>query len=75
MLLDLLLLVALGDEVAAQDLQPAFALPDLFPQVGRAVAACGFTGLPGAAVVALVEGQEARGRSVQPASSCGLRCC
>ena len=38
-LLDLLLLVALGDQVAAEDFQPAFARPDLLPQVGGAVAA------------------------------------
>ena len=38
-LLDLLLLVLLGDQIAAQDLQPALALPDLFPEVGGAVPA------------------------------------
>ena len=38
-LLDLLLLVLLGDEVAAEDFEPAFALPDLFPQIGGAVPA------------------------------------
>ena len=64
-LLDLLLLVALGDQVAAQDLQPALALPDLLPQVGRAVAAGRVHRVARRAVVALVEGQERRGRPVQ----------
>ena len=47
-LLDLLFLVPLGDEVAAQDFQPAFALPDLFPEIGRAVAAVGVDRIAGA---------------------------
>ena len=34
-LLDLLLLVALGDQVAAEDFQPAFARPDLSPRDRR----------------------------------------
>ena len=72
---DLLLLVALGDEVAAEDLEPALARPDLLPQVGGAVARRGSTGLPGAAVVALVEGQERRVAARRAASSCALRCC
>ena len=38
-LLDLLLLVLLGDQVAAEDFEPAFPLPDLFPQVGGAMPA------------------------------------
>ncbi|MDP2823093.1 MAG: hypothetical protein Q8O52_10520 [Sulfuritalea sp.] len=38
-LLDLLLLVALGDEVTAKDFQPALACPHLLPQIGGAVAA------------------------------------
>ena len=65
---DLLLLVALGDEVAAEDLQPAFALPDLFPEVRRAVAALRVHRIARRAVVALVEGQEVRRRR-RPASS------
>ena len=44
-LLDLLLLVPLGDEVAAEDLQPALPRPDLLPQVGRAMPAV--SGSPG----------------------------
>ena len=46
--LDLLLLVALGDDVAPEDLEPALAIPDLFPAVGRAMPPAGFTGLPAA---------------------------
>ena len=32
------LLVPLGCEVAAKDFQPAFAFPDIFPEVGRLMA-------------------------------------
>ena len=64
-LLDLLLLVPLGDEVAAEDFQPAFARPHLLPEIGRAVAALRVHRVAGRAVVALVEGQEHRGRAVQ----------
>ena len=60
----LLLAVALGDEVAAHDLQPAVALPHLLPQVGRAVA-CGVGRVARTAVIALVEGQKARGGALQ----------
>jgi len=35
---DLLFLVAPGDQIAAQDFQPAIALPNFFPQIARAVA-------------------------------------
>ena len=35
---DFVLLVPLGCEVAAKDFQPAFAFPDLFPEVGRLMA-------------------------------------
>jgi len=34
---DLFLAVALGDQIAADDLQPAIALPHLFPKVGGAM--------------------------------------
>ncbi len=37
--LDLLFLVALGNQVAAQNLQPTVTRPNLFPQVGGTVAA------------------------------------
>jgi hypothetical protein len=57
-LLDLLLLVPLGDQVAPQDFQPAFPRPDRLPQVGRAVPARRFTGLPAAPRSPPVEGQE-----------------
>jgi hypothetical protein len=40
-LLDLLLLVAAADQVAAEDLQPGVALPHLLPEVASAVAALG----------------------------------
>ena len=63
---DLLLLVPLGDEVAAEDFQPAFALPDLLPEVGRAVPARRVHRVARRAVVALVEGQEHGRRPVQP---------
>src|SRR5688572_1192977 len=36
--LDLLAVIALGDDVAPQDLQPALALPNLLPEVGGGVA-------------------------------------
>ena len=55
---DLLLLVPLGDEVAAEDFQPALPLPDLLPEVGRAMAARRVHRIARRAVVALVEGQE-----------------
>ena len=35
---DFVLLVALGCQVAAKDFQPAFAFPDLFPEVSRLMA-------------------------------------
>ena len=35
---DFVLLVPLGCQVAAKDFQPAFAFPDLFPEVGRLMA-------------------------------------
>ena len=53
--LDSLLLVALLDKIAPQNLQPALALPHLLPQVRRAVA-CGGRRISGCACVALVEG-------------------
>jgi hypothetical protein len=63
--LDLLLRVPLGDQVAAQDLQPALPLPDLLPEVGGAVPV-GLSGIALAAVVAPVERQEGRRRACQP---------
>ncbi len=44
---DLLLVVLLCHQVPPEDLQPAIALPDLLPQVSRAIAV-GLTGLPAA---------------------------
>ncbi|MNL08084.1 hypothetical protein D3C87_1287890 [compost metagenome] len=61
---DLLFAVALGDKVAAEDLQPAIGLPYLFPQVGRAVA-LRIGRVASGAIVAQVEGQEAGGRALQ----------
>ena len=43
-LFDLLLLVLLGHEVAAEDFQPAVPRPDLLPEVGRSVARSGSAG-------------------------------
>jgi hypothetical protein len=60
--LDLLLLVALGDDVAPEDLEPALAIPDLFPAVGRAMPPAGFTG---GAVITPVEGQETRSKACE----------
>ena len=65
-LLDLLLLVLLSDQVAAEDFEPALPLPDLLPQVGGAMAAVRVHRVAGPAVVALVERQEHRVRAVQP---------
>jgi len=62
---DLLLLVALGDEVAGDDFQPAVTLPDLLPQVGGAVALA-IGRVAGTAVVALVERQEIGAGALQP---------
>ena len=59
---DRLLLVAHGGEVAAEDLEPAFARPDLLPEVCRAVAS-GIHRISGAAAVAQVERQELGRRS------------
>ena len=62
--LHLLLRVAPRHQIAADDLQPAVALPHLLPQVGRAVPlAVGWVAR--AAAVALVEGQKPRGRAQQ----------
>lgn len=61
----LLFAVTLGDQVAPEDLQPAVPGPDLLPQVGGAVP-LGINRVAGAAVVAQVEGQEGRGRALQP---------
>ena len=60
-LFDLLLLVPLGDDVAAEDFQPAFACPNLFPEIRRAVAALRIDRVASRAVIALVEGQKHRG--------------
>jgi hypothetical protein len=56
----------LADAVAAEDLEPALALPDLFPEVGGAVATGGIPRIAGAAVVALVEGQEGGSLPFEP---------
>ena len=64
-LMDLLFLIALGDEVAAQDFKPALPRPDLFPEIGGAVAALGVDRVAGGAMVALIEGQEVRSRAGQ----------
>ncbi len=58
--LDLLLGIPLGDQVAADDFQPAVALPDLLPQVRDAVTV-GIGRVTGATPVAHIERQEVRG--------------
>ena len=72
--LDLLLRVPLRDDVAAEDFEPAVALPDLLPQVARRMPVR-VRRVARAAVVALVERQEARAPALRAASSCGLRGC
>ena len=62
--LDLLLVVAHGDQVALDDFEPRVALPDLLPQVVSAVAGC-IRRVAGAAGIAQVEGQELGGRAKQ----------
>ena len=57
-LFDLLLFVALGDQVTPQDLQPAFPFPHLPPQVGCAVPALPVRWIACRAVVAAIEGQK-----------------
>ena len=64
--LDLLFLVALGDQVAAQDFQPAVNRPDLLPQVGGAVAAQRIDRVAGRALVAQVEGQKHGSCAIEP---------
>jgi hypothetical protein len=56
--LQLLLLVAPGDEVAPEDLQPALARPDLLPEIRSPVSALRIDRIARAAVVAQVERQE-----------------
>jgi hypothetical protein len=63
--LDLLLLVALGDQVAAQDFEPALACPNLLPEVRRAMSGLRVHRVARCAVVALVERQEHGGRAVE----------
>ena len=63
--LDLLLLVALGDDVAPEDLEPALAIPDLFPAVGRAMPPRGIHRITGGAVITPVEGQETRSKACE----------
>jgi len=65
-LVDLVLLISLPDEVSAEDLEPALALPDLLPEIGGAVTAGGIYRIPRAAVVAPVEGKKARPFPFEP---------
>ena len=58
------LLLAVEEEEAVQDVEPAVLGPDLLPQVGGTVAR-GVVGVAGPAVAAAVEGQEARGAARQ----------
>src|SRR3954451_7482380 len=51
--------VALGGDVAADDLEPALTLEDLLPEISRAVPAR-VRRVAAAAIVALVEGKEVR---------------
>ena len=56
-LLDLLLLVLLRDEVAAEDFEPALALPDLLPEVAVGWP-FGFSGLPAPPSSPLLKGRK-----------------
>ena len=44
-LLDVFLSILLSHQIAAKNLQPAFTLPDLFPEVGGAVSAVWVQGI------------------------------
>jgi hypothetical protein len=59
----LFLLIAWGHKITANDLQPAIALPHLFPQIARAVTALRIGRIALCTVIALVEGQESRRRT------------
>ena len=61
------LLLDLQVDEAREEVEQAVPLQHLFPQVGRAIGPPGRIGrVPGAAVAALVEGQEVRRRARQP---------
>ena len=61
------LLLDLQVDEAREDVEQAVALQHLLPQVGGAIGAPGRVGrIAGAAVAALVEGQEVRRRARQP---------
>jgi len=62
---DLLLFVTSGNQIAADDLQPALPLPDLLPQVGGTMATL-VSRVARRTVIPLVEGKENCGRPLQP---------
>ena len=64
--LNLLLGVALGNQVAAQNLQPAFPCPHLLPQIRSPVATQRIGRVTRSAVVAQIERQKNRGRAIEP---------
>ena len=66
---DLLLLVLLGDDVAAEDFQPAFPLPNLFPEIAGAVRRSGSADCPSPPWSPLLNGRKDRRRAVEPSSS------
>jgi hypothetical protein len=61
--LELLLAVLLGDQIAAQNLQPTVPRPDVLPQIGGAVSALCVGWIARRTAVALIEGQKARVRT------------
>ena len=68
---DLLFLVSLRDAIAADDLQPAVALPHLLPEIGGAMTRhhrVAGTAVGAAGIGALVEGQEL---GAGPLQACG----
>ena len=62
---DLLFYVFLGHDVTPQNFEPAFARPNFFPEIGRAVTALSFGGIAGGAVVAAIERQELCGGAIE----------
>ena len=63
--LQLFLVVAFVNQITSENFQPAFTLPDFFPQIRRHVSV-GIRRVSLGSVVAFIEGQELRLRTFQP---------
>src|ERR1035441_6231507 len=61
---DLLLFITLRDQIPAQDLQPTFTSPHLFPYISRGMTLRIYR-IAGAALIALIEWQKLRSRPFQ----------